>query len=226
MKKTYTKRQLIEAIAYWEKRLCQLDERRSDRLNESVPQDILEKVTRRTEDHIRRVRYFYNLMIKNGLIPVDQQNSAEVSHHDDDKLQPENLRRQAIRYYVPADELTAKDEEDIQDVVREHVKSNRHHCEFWGNGDHTTFGMDCSRMPIKYVYEMLADWAATAEERGGRVADWMNKCVMNVGGNRWTFSDEAVDIMEDVVPWLDQKIDPHLKRNYGLTFIDPAFLKK
>lgn len=193
---------------------------------DGVPKDILEKVTQRTKDHIKRVKHFYGKMLKEGFIPISDQNQLEVSIHDEDKLIPENLRRQAIRYYKTPDELTEEDENDIQEVVHDHVKANPHHCEYWGNGDHRTTGMDCSTMPTKYVYEMLADWAATAEERGGKVIDWAKASVINLGGKRWSFSDEAIDIMEDIIPYLDGEIEPSMKRDYGLTFIDPAFLKK
>lgn len=193
---------------------------------DDVSDEILDKVTQRTKDHIKRVKYFYNLMLRQGMIPEEYENSSEVSKHDNDKMIPENLRRQALRYAYTPDELTPEIEQEIQDVVHEHVKANKHHCEYWGNGDHRTVGMDCTAMPLEYVYEMLADWASTAEERGGTVDSWYRASVINVGGKRWKFSDEAVDIMEEIIPWLDGKLDKSLKRDYGLTFIDPAFLKK
>lgn len=191
-----------------------------------VPDNILEKVTQRTIDHIKRVKYFYNKLLKMGLIPKEYQNQSEVASHDQDKLIPKNLKRQSYRYYIPVDELTPAIEQEIQDVVKEHVKSNKHHCEYWGSGDHRTTGMDCSEMPLKYVYEMLADWAATAEERGGTVESWYKASVINAGGKRWSFSREANEEMENCIPYLDMILDKSLKRDYGLTFIDPAFLKK
>lgn len=131
---------------------------------EAVSNEVLKKVTQRTKDHITRVKHFYKLLANAGIIGPEYVRS--ISTHDSDKLEPENLRRQALRYCTDPDEMTDEIEEQIQDVVREHVKSNKHHCEYWGSGDHRTKGMDCTKMPLTYVYEMMADWAATAEERG------------------------------------------------------------
>lgn len=191
-----------------------------------VPKNILDKVTQRIVDHIHRVKYFYNKLLDQELIPEYDQNISEVLHHDDDKLFPENLKRQSYRYYIQPELLTPEIENEIHNVVREHVKSNKHHCEYWGVGDHTTNNMDCTKMPLKYIYEMLADWAATAEERGGTVESWYKFAVVNVGGKRWKFSVNAVKAMEKCIPYLDSILDKSLKRDYGLTFIDPAFLKK
>lgn len=194
-------------------------------MKSDIPEDILKKVTQRTKDHIARVKYFYRLLSKD-YIPFNYYNGSEVIFHDEDKLEPENLRRQALRYCYTPDELTPENEKEIQDVVREHVKSNKHHCEYWGDGDHTAKNMDCSDMPMKYLYEMLADWAATAEERGGKIRDWYNKCVVNVGGNRWKFRENQIEVMEPCIEFLDKHLDSSMKRDYGLTFIDPAFLKR
>lgn len=188
--------------------------------------ELLNKVRQRTLDHIERVKYFYKLMLHNNKIPEQYKNFAEVQKHDSDKLEKDNLKDQALRYKYSPEELTPEIERRIQNVVREHVKTNKHHCEYWGNGDHRTVGMDCSKMPLKYVYEMLADWAATAEERGGTIDSWYRSSVIEVGGKRWHFSKEIINTIEDIIPWLDSKIDKSLKRDYGLTFIDPAFLKK
>ena len=122
-------------------------------MKSDIPEDILEKVTQRTKDHIARVKYFYRLLSKD-YIPFNYYNGSEVIFHDEDKLEPENLRRQALRYCYTPDELTPEIEKEIQDVVREHVKSNKHHCEYWSDGDHTTKNMDCSDMPMNYIYEM------------------------------------------------------------------------
>lgn len=190
-----------------------------------IDPDVMDKVTQRVKDHIVRVKYFYKAMVSAGLIPDEYVNTSEVAVHDADKLKMKNLKRQALRYCTKPEDMTPEILDAIQDVVHDHVKGNPHHPEFWGTGDHRTNGMSCSEMELPYIYEMLADWAATAEERGTSIKSWFTATVINVGGNRWSFSDEAVQVMMDCIPFLEKKIDKSLKRNYGLTFIDPAYLK-
>lgn len=192
---------------------------------ERLTDEVVDKVVQRIEDHIDRVQYFYNLMVKAGIIPKEYIRQNEVDEHDADKLEPHNLERQSLRYCIPQDEMTPEDIEDIDNVIREHIKSNPHHCEYWGVGDHHTKGMDCSSMPIEEIFIMVADWTATAEEKGGKNAwDWFNKCVVNVGGDRWIFTDEQIEIIKACLEFLEDKVDPSLKRDYGLHSFDPAVL--
>ena len=176
---------------------------------------------RRVQDHINRVKYFYKLMVKDGIIPEQYVDLNRLTSHDKDKLEPENLRKQALRFSEDG-EYSEQDIKDINDVVKRHVKSNKHHCEFWGEGDQNTNGMDCSAMPDTYLYEMMADWAATAEERGSTIESYGSKSI----NKRWFFSDHQVEIMWKCINYLDKKVDPSQKRDYGLTYIDPAKFRK
>lgn len=195
-----------------------------------------EKITlQRCKDHIRRVKYFYNKLIEANMIPDDCLNSAEVNRHDADKLEPDNVRRQSLRM-TPNGKPDPEDADDIYNVVRDHVKSNPHHCEYWGNSDqdHMSKNINCTKMPDKYIYEMMADWASTAEERGNAIIDWYNMCVIKgegdngsePHGDRWIFSRHQKDIMLKCMEYLQGEIDPSMKRNYGFKYIDPALVKK
>lgn len=176
---------------------------------------------KRITDHIDRVKYFYKVLVASGQIPLKCIDTARVQQHDKDKLEPENLRRQALRFSETGN-YSEKDKEDINNVVIEHIKSNPHHCEFWGKGDHNTVGMNCTNMDETYIYEMAADWAATAEEHGSKLMDWYNKTV----NKRWMFDEWQCDILKDACEYLEDYIEPNLKRDYGLTYVDPANFKK
>lgn len=191
----------------------------------SLEFNVQEITKQRCEDHIERVKYFYNKLVEGGMIPENEINTEEVMKHDADKLEPENIRRQSLRMTatgVPKPE----DEKDIYEVIRDHVKSNPHHCEFWGkpNEDHMSVGVHCESMPDKYIYEMMADWASTAEERGTIIKDWYDKCVLKE--NRWFFNDHQKEIMLACMDYLQDFVEAERKREYGFKYIDPAQIWK
>lgn len=177
---------------------------------------------KRIKDHIERVIYFYAQLAKSGIIPEQDINYKEVLNHDLDKLEPENLVKQCLRL-TDGDKLSDEDIDEINAVVRKHVKTNRHHCEYWGKStdDHNTIGVHCEKMPDRYIYEMMADWASTAEEKGTKIIDWYNKCV----DSRWFFSEHQKNIMLKSIEFLDKLLEPMRKRHYGFKYIDPAKLK-
>ena len=182
-------------------------------------------IKRRILDHIKRVKYFYKKMIEGGIIPKKDENLSEVNKHDSDKLKPRNLERQAKRFTADGT-MTPGDEDDIYQVIREHVKSNPHHCEYWGSAsqDHMSNGIHCEKMPDKYLYEMMSDWASTAEERGTKIKDWYDLCVIQ--RKRWFFSDRQKEIMLKCMDFLQGYVEPGMKRDYGRKYIDPAVAKK
>lgn len=194
-------------------------------INEKELLDPEEATRQRCIDHIDRVKYFYMKLIEGGLVPVKDMNRDEVAKHDSDKLKPENIRRQSLRMTTNGT-LSAKDKKDVYEVIREHVKSNPHHCEYWGreDEDHMSKNVDCSKMPDKYIYEMMADWASTAEERGTKIIDWYELCVNKE--RRWLFTEHQKDIMLECIEYLQTLIEPEKKRNYGFKYIDPAVKKR
>ena len=131
----------------------------------------LSKMKQKVENHIQRVIFFYKKMLQLGLIPKEDQNLDEVLKHDQDKLLPSNLKKQAKRLQ---DKISNDDYKDISDVVGKHIKTNPHHLEYWDdNAGFWCDSVNVSKMPDKYLYEMIADWHATAEEKGNSVIDYM-----------------------------------------------------
>ena len=171
------------------------------------------KYRARIKNHIRRVRFFYSKLVAAGMIPIEDIDLVRLKNHDKDKLKLKNLVRQAFRY-IPGP-LSYREKMAIHNVVMEHIKSNKHHCEYWNDGDYSTDGNDCTGMEPTYLYEMCADWSATSEENGNGLMDWYEKVV----NKKFLFTTEQLDIIKPVCEYLSQYIDPNLKRKDEMTSI-------
>lgn len=173
------------------------------------------KMKQRIKDHIERVKFFYNKMVELGIIP--EKDITDISLHDKDKLLPKNLKRQALRFKT---ERTEEDTQQINAVIREHVKSNPHHCEYWGvyGQDHLSTNIHCENMPDISLYEMIADWHSTAEEKGNTVMEYFN----DVNGTRYIFSKRQQEIIKECCKKLETFFDKDRKREYSSVYIDPA----
>ena len=170
------------------------------------------KYRRRIKAHIEQVKYFYVKIIYADLIPNREDiDIYRVLNHDKDKLKLKNLVRQAFRY-IPGP-LSDKEKMAIHNVVMEHIKSNKHHCEYWSDGDYASEGNDCTKMEPTYLYEMCADWAATSEENGSGLMDWYWKVV----NKKFLFTTEQLDIIKPVCEYLSQCLDPNRKRKDDMT---------
>jgi len=170
------------------------------------------KYRRRIKTHIKRVQYFYTKIVYADLIPNTEDIDIDrVMNHDKDKLKLKNLVRQAFRY-IPGP-LSYKEKLAIHNVVMEHIKSNKHHCEYWSDGDYASEGNDCTKMEPTYLYEMCADWAATSEENGSGLMEWYEKVV----NKKFLFSTEQLDIIKPVCEYLSKLVDPTLKRKDDMT---------
>ena len=181
----------------------------------------IEICRKRAQDHIDRVQFFYKKLVELGAIPEEDIDLARVAKHDADKLIPKNLERQALRF-TNSGTISPEAEKEINDVIREHVKTNPHHSEYWGGPgvDHLSKGVDCTKEPDTYLYEMVADWMATAEERGTKCIDWFNKCIPE----RWIYNEHQCDLIKRCIGLLNKYQGP--KRDYGFTYVDPAQMKK
>lgn len=181
---------------------------------ESVNANLLVTCRKRIQDHINRVKYFYNILVENRKIPLEDIDIERVMKHDLDKLKYDNLVRQSLRYCGDR-QLTQEEKQQINDVVMEHIKSNPHHCEYWGEGDYKSTGINCMEMNDTFLYEMCTDWAATSEENGNQLLWWCDKVI----NNKFMFTERQVNIIYSICTYLSDYIDPNLKRDYGLKSI-------
>lgn len=189
-------------------------------LVEALNKNIVAKYRIRVQDHINRVKYFYRLLVESGQIPLKDIDIARVLKHDKDKLKYNNLIRQALRY--SPEPLTDDEKKKIDDVVMEHIKTNPHHCEYWDKGDYSSKNINCTKMTDTYLYEMCADWAATSEENGNSLLGWCD----DVLNKKFLFTDRQIDIIRSICEYLNDYIDPALKRDYGMKSIKLSSLKQ
>lgn len=129
----------------------------------------------------------------------------ERDDHDEGKwLEPEytpylfiSWNYKCKREGVPFD-LPPETQQQMHEATFHHIKSHRHHPEFWDDDvaidglnkddrDRPAAGrlVDGTKMPLTYVAAMVADWFAMSEELGGHPKNWADKNV-NI---RWKFTD-------------------------------------
>jgi hypothetical protein len=95
-------------------------------------------------------------------------------------------------------ELPEEIKASLHEATYHHVKSHKHHPEYWDttttdaclnsvNRDLPSDKMvDASEMPLTYVAAMVADWLGMSEELGTCPWDW---CKKNIG-KRWYFTEQ------------------------------------
>ena len=88
-----------------------------------------------------------------------------------------------------------------------HIKNNKHHPEHWDktltenpiNKDDRDKPsgkvVDGTKMPDKYILEMVADWCAMSEEKGNTPKKWADDNV----GVRWEFSPEQKELIYEAI---------------------------
>jgi hypothetical protein len=90
-----------------------------------------------------------------------------------------------------------------------HVRVNPHHPEHWDPDVRIRAAcinlqdrdappakiVDATRMLDLYLYEMVADWCAVSEERGGSPVEWADANV----GVRWAFTDAQRKVIYDAI---------------------------
>lgn len=141
---------------------------------------------KRTAEHINRVSKYLHHLYKTTELGEELLERAET--HDRSKYSKE----EAIPYMWITEFYRHKNngekfeyppgiEEKTKEASWHHVTTNRHHPEF-----HDT-PSDMSKIDIA---EMVADWAAMAEELDeGSPRNWADKNI----GSRWKFTDSQVD---------------------------------
>lgn len=183
-----------------------------DTIRDTINLTILESqevslMKQKVENHIMRVIFFYKKMLQLGLIPKEDQNLKEVLKHDEDKLLSGNLKNQSKRLQS---KFNNKDYNDIADTVGKHIKTNPHHVEYWdSNAKFGSSRVDCSEMPDKYLYEMIADWHATAEEKGNSVIDYMENMSW-----KFKFTDHQQELIRKCAKALKPYIDKSFEKHY------------
>jgi len=139
----------------------------------------------------------------------------ERDDHDNGKwLEPEytpylyiswfyKCKRENVEFNIPI-----KIKEQMHEATFHHIKSHKHHPEFWdlnmtidnlNRNDRdepaSEYLVDGTRMPLTYVASMVADWFAMSEELGGHPKEWADKNI-NI---RWKFNDNQIRLIYDLI---------------------------
>lgn len=173
--------------------------------------EMVDHYTKRTRNHINLVIKCVNhLVSKNDNL---QKLLRQVQAHDVSKWSyPEYIPYVFItwKYKVPEFEVPLDVANKMHEATLHHVKSNKHHPEFWDKDstinkqdrDKPADPVDGTEMDLISIAEMVCDWKAVSLERNNKIVDWADSNV-NI---RWIFSDSQVssiyrfiDDLEDFV---------------------------
>ena len=142
---------------------------------------------------------------------------ADISDHDNDKIgaDGDELNLYALRNsmlngtYHPH----TADKKKLNRLAGEHVKSQKHHPEYWDDSitprnfdDTNPPQVNAHKMPKRYLLEMCCDWSAVALKLNKPIFSWYNKTC--IGENaRFLFTDNQKDYIVECLSRIQSKID-------------------
>ncbi len=180
-----------------------------------VTEEMLDFYDKRTNKHIDRVRKYCKKIDELGL----EEFSGIIDRgkeHDKSKL----TNPEKDPYVYITWEYKCKDEgktcnfpkelrDKMNDATKHHVSYNAHHPEYHdkSKGDEFINREDRDAIPSKMVdatkmsdldvAEMVADWCAMSEEKGGNPEDWAKKNI----NKRWKFTKEQEELIYDLIDY-------------------------
>ena len=142
---------------------------------------------------------------------------TDLSDHDNDKIEADGdeLNLYALRNsmlngtYHPH----TVDKKKLSRLAGEHVKSQKHHPEYWDDSitprnfdDINPPQVNAHKMPKRYLLEMCCDWSAVALKLNKPIFSWYNKTC--IGENaRFLFTDNQKDYIVECLSRIQSKID-------------------
>lgn len=142
---------------------------------------------------------------------------TDLSDHDNDKIgaDGDELSLYALRNsmlngtYHPH----IADKKKLSRLAGEHVKSQKHHPEYWDDSitprnfdDNNPPQVNAHKMPKRYLLEMCCDWSAVALKLNKPIFSWYNKTC--IGENaRFLFTDNQKDYIVKCLSRIQSKID-------------------
>ena len=140
----------------------------------------------------------------------------DISDHDKDKIEAngEELNLFSLRNsmlngtYHPHKADRAK----LKRLVGKHVKSQKHHPEYWDDSitarnfdDENPPQVNAHKMPKRYLLEMVCDWCAVALKLNKPLFNWYNKTC--IGENaRFLFTDNQKEYIIECISRVASKI--------------------
>lgn len=158
---------------------------------------------KRLNNHVKLVQKWYGRIY--AFTGIDE---VSVKYHDMSKMGEPELTPYIYTVWKQKANLEGFDYEIPKDMVDSchaatihHIITNKHHPEYWDDNfdAEKSFNrenrdavaehpVDATKMPMKYIAEKLADWMATAEERGTDPYAWAE---LNIN-KRWLMTDKQI----------------------------------
>lgn len=188
-----------------------------DKLKLMLEEDSSDEMTKwfhnRTNKHISLVKNYAKIIEK--FMPEFDSLSDQVKDHDKSKFEEPELTPYihiTWKYKKEADDekYNIPKEIDEKSATLHHVKNNEHHPEYYD--ENSTINskdrdsnpkntVDASDMPDNEIAEMIADWMAVSEERGGDIDEWMEKVI----DKRFKFTDHQKELISKIVDIIKTK---------------------
>ena len=149
------------------------------------------------DNHRNLVARCARKLLKKGKISEKLCNRIE-KEHDLSKLQEPEYTAYCNRKWI--EKTTGKDlyqdmDDDVKNAIVHHVKTNRHHPEYWSDdyrGFSTTDPCHVNKMPEDAVIEMVCDWTAMGKQYNNTARGWFEKTL----NTRWIFDEETIKKIE------------------------------
>jgi Mn-containing catalase len=156
----------------------------SEVLSDQPTQDMIDFFEKRTKEHIERVN-------KNIRKVVQKYPEYDLPYdHDASKFsEEERLPYIWLTEYFRRNkklEYPKGVEKKIEEAVQHHYKNNEHHQE-----NHRS----PSKMSKKSILEMVCDWGAMSQEKGGSLREWVKTHTSGFTKEQKDFIDEVVDLI-------------------------------
>ena len=140
----------------------------------------------------------------------------DISDHDKDKIEADgeelnlfSLRNSMLNgTYHPHKADRAK----LKRLVGKHVKSQKHHPEYWDDSitarnfdDENPPQVNAHKMPKRYLLEMVCDWCAVALKLNKPLFNWYNKTCTGENA-RFLFTDNQKEYIIECISRVASKI--------------------
>lgn len=131
----------------------------------------------------------------------------DLSEHDKDKIEcdVDDLNLYALRSAMQDGKYRPRSNDKVvlNNLTGRHVKSQKHHPEYWDDAitvDSFNYEepptTDASRMPVKYIIEMICDWCAVAIKLNKGIFQWYNStCTGDAPRFRFTPAQRCIIIL-------------------------------
>jgi hypothetical protein len=149
-----------------------------------------ESSTFKTIRHIEAVRNFLNTVVKELLHRGEQHDQSKLQSPEVELFDKYSKKLRGLTYGSPEYKASLA---KLKPAIDHHNANNRHHPEHYANG--------IKDMTLIDLLEMLCDWKASSmRQNDGNI---LKSIEMNQ--ERFKYSDELKEILENTAKWLDSE---------------------